>query len=380
MTKIKKFVKGIRDYRIIKNIKEKEKFITLSESLYPLNKMKENSLNYVRELQVAPCKYRFSKSVDKPTLYAAVYAFMIQAWFGGGDIDNKEEWIKYFNSYQREDGLFADVCGSYSLFEKGDGWGARHLAGHMIIAYAKLGVPPDKEFKVLEFLRNPDAMVKFLNELDFRNKENGNKIMNYGVLLQYSRDYFGIDKYNNSISALEEWLIKHVNAKTGLWNIDTKTGLHEWVNFSYHLWPILAYDNIEIPFAEKAIDTILDNQNCFGGFSPGPTSNACSDIDSIEPLIRLSALNNHYRDDDIRVAITKAYPWVMTNQEDGGYMFEYGRTFMWGGAKNLNLYSKRCESNIFATWFRLLSIIYMNQYLGVETCKLKKIPGYEMPV
>lgn len=91
-------------------------------------------------------------------------------------------------------------------------------------------------------------------------------------------------------------------------------------------------------------------------------------------------MNNKYRDEDIRNAITKAYPWIMINQENGGYMFEYGRPFTWGGARNLNLYSKKGEANIFATWFRLLSIIYINQYLGVETCKLAKVPGYEMPI
>lgn len=62
-------------------------------------------------------------------------------------------------------------------------------------------------------------------------------------------------------------------------------------------------------------------------------------------------------------------------------MFEYGRPFVWGGGrKHLNLYSKKGEANIFATWFRLLSIIYMNQYLGIDTCKLMKIPGYEIAI
>lgn len=218
----KNYVKKIKDYSTIREIKKKEKTVIFPECLYTYDSMKKISLNYLSGLQITPCQYKFSKSSKMPTLYAAVFAFMIQAFFEDGGIENKKEWIEYFNSFQRDDGLFSDISGENSLFENGDGWGARHLAGLMIIVYVKLGVVPGKEFNILNFLHNPDEMIKFLDKLDFDNRANGNKIMNYGVLLQYSRDFLGIDTYNDSIVAMEEWLVRHINPQTGLWNGQNK--------------------------------------------------------------------------------------------------------------------------------------------------------------
>ena len=114
------------------------------EFSYP--KFMEKTLGYIDSLRVAPYVYRFASSTG-PSLYASIYACMLLGLFG--EIDRmaeceKREWKEYFDSFQsEEDGLFySEELNCEEYLENGtwgDGWGKRHLAGHIIIAYKRLG-------------------------------------------------------------------------------------------------------------------------------------------------------------------------------------------------------------------------------------------------
>ena len=105
------------------------------------------ALGYIETMKIEGYEYRFAKSVTKSTLYASIYACMIKGLFGelkNLSLDEKKAWANYLDTFQSEaDGYFRDPNLNGDEFETdgawGDGWGKNHLAGHIIIAYGRLG-------------------------------------------------------------------------------------------------------------------------------------------------------------------------------------------------------------------------------------------------
>lgn len=333
---------------------------------------------YLNNCKIEDYNYLFAVSNAKPTLYGSVYACMIQSLL---QIENCEkEWCNFFNRYQRSDGIFFQENLNTPMYEEGEHWGARHLAAHIIIPYAKEKKTPPYEFEFLKTYRNEDAIIKMLEELDYRNVwRSSNKIMNIGVLLQYSRDFLGMDFYADTINTMEDWLMSHINKASGMWHdfpMRHKGDIYEAIRGAYHIYPLLLYDNKKIQFAEKIIDLILRSQNIWGGFDFVVQSGACADIDAIDLLIRMYAVSN-YREDDVKTALKKAYRWIICNQgTGGGLMFSYNMQFQYGDCKYLK--SNRMESNMLGTWFRLLCLLYIREVLFDEKWIFSKIPGYEL--
>ena len=103
------------------------------------------------------------------------------------------------------------------------------------------------------------------------------------------------------------------------------------------------------------------------------------DIDSIDPLCRFY-FSTEYKRAEIELCLKNALRWVWVNQmRDGGFVFrrfaefKYGHGLMKTGPE---------ESNLFATWFRTLSVASINKVLNfpVSACNLKldlRCPGYQ---
>lgn len=340
---------------------------------------RDKILSYIKSLEIDKYQYKFSLSTTKPTLYSSIYALMIKGLLG--DLtENDLEWCDYFDDYQRDNGLFYDPVIYNENFDEGDGWGARHLAGHLIIGYKRFNRIPKKDFAFLKKYEEPENIIKMLETLDYKKVwAASNKIMNIGVLMQYSRDYMSYDSLSSSIDAMLEWLINTNSSENGLWyegNIQNIGQLYEACRGAYHIYPMFIYDNITLPNIEKAIDSFLGTQNKWGGFNEDIKSSACDDIDIIDPLMRLSRFSD-YRNNDIKKTLEKAYKWILVNQNsDGGFVFKRHSKFAYGGHNELS--SIKEESNIFATWFRTLSILYLDQYLFDRKVDMVNIPGYEM--
>lgn len=339
---------------------------------------KEFFMEYVNSCKVSDYQYVFSKSGKVPTLYGAVYACMVQSLLNMEP--SEKDWCAFFDQYQRADGIFCQKELESPIFEEGENWGARHLAAHMIIPYAKAGKKPPYEFEFLRKYREEDMLIKMLEELDYSHVWGAsNKIMNVGVLLQYSRDFLGLDFYDDAICVMEDWLIAHINRETGMWHsyaVKGKGELYEAIRGAYHIYPLLFYDNREVEFAERVIDRILDSQNAWGGFSLLLKSGACEDIDAIDLLLRMSATTS-YRREDVKEAVEKSYRWVLCNRGvGGGLMFTYNEPFQYGDCPYLR--SGKMEGNLFGTWFRLLCLLYIREALFGEEWILDKVPGYEL--
>lgn len=354
--------------------------------------MKGDTLNYTNSLNTSDYAFKFAQSRDQPTLYASVYACMLKGMYGELDLmtkTGKRKWADYFDSFQTEDGYFRDPALAGEEFESdvhwGDGWGIRHLAGHIIIAYARLGYTPNYKFGFLEQYYTADYIEKWLDEL-FATKNMwtaSNYIMNIITLMQYSRDYMYDTKADGAIQFTLDWLEKKQNPATGLWHnelLKTEKDLHAAIRGAYHYFPLFIYENREINYKERIIDNILKSQNSWGGFDEElHPSGACEDIDALDPLIRFT-LQTNYRKDEVDVAVKRALYWVMANlNDDGGFTFMPVTPHEYGGHPLTS--SLKGESNLMATWFRTLCLAYMMKYLNIDNnFDIQRIPGYELPL
>lgn len=354
---------------------------------FSYDKLKHSTLSFVNSMQsgTSGFEFKYSKNCTSPNIYSSVYACLIFSMFGKLDdlsIDEKQEWVDYFNSFQsKTDGLFYDESLKNDLYNNTDWWGARHLVLHIISVYIALGSKPRYPFHFLRVYYDRDYLKTWLdkqNWLESFSHENDidNKIMNIVTALQYQRDYWNDKQAGYSVSFIQEYLLERVNPNTGMWgyyNIEDKDELSRKIQFAYHLFPLFFYDNIDISNKEKIIDLTLATQNAYGGFGVKINSSACEDIDSIDILIRFSKLTT-YKSKEIEIALRRAYIWVMANQnDDGGYVFRRNEPFFYGHDQ---MFSGKNESAMFSTWFRTLTIGYLSNHLFKSQFKLFKSPGF----
>jgi hypothetical protein len=341
--------------------------------------------------------YRYAAGAARATLYASCYAAMARHLLG--DLDalaaaERAEWVGYLNAHQDEDGLFRDPV----IFDQG--WyagdplwcGRSHLTCHVVTALACLGGVAPKPLRWLDPWRDPDTLMRWLAARDWGERVSwtGNEIMNIGTLLQYARDFHRDAAAGRAVAALLEWLATHhINPDTGVWGrVDVSDP--QWrshaVQAAYHWWPLFSYDGAPIPYMERALDTVLATQNPRGGFGWGVhnraepfTSSACEDLDSIDPLCRMTQLTD-YRRAEIQAALAKAADWVLTNQApDGGFVFMRHQPFEYGHAE---LRSEAGQGAMFPTWFRLLSLALIGKALpehplGAVPWRFVNCPGMQ---
>lgn len=341
------------------------------------------ALSYCNHMRDDDKLFKFSSTSLLPSIYSVTYGCLLESLYGRGVELEGKRWKAYFDVHQRSsDGLFYDMQYDSDSFLYGtDGWGARHLVPHITIVFDRMGLLPKYEFSYLDKYKNPDTMIEWLDSLDYRKIwGSSNAIMNYGVAMQYARDRMDGD-YALAVEAMEEYLIKKVN-RYGMWfegEITSPEERNEMIRGAYHILPILYYDGIDIPNCEKAVDEILKAQNKWGGFDVHIASSACEDIDGVDPLMRFSVMAGRSDDEKVVKAINKARTWILFNQnQDGGFVFEKEARFSYGGQSVLS--SAAGESNMFATWFRCVSLELINEFLEEKKSLFINTPGYELPL
>lgn len=342
-----------------------------------LRDVRARTLRYIENLRLEgqPCgRYRYAAEMPEPTLYSSTYAAMTRGLYRDlGSLTDAErrEWVEYLQSHQEEDGLFADPRIAGEGWYKGDPeWcGRRHLSCHVVAALTYLGTVAQKPFRWLEPFFDEHHMTAWLEAREWQQNADtvGNEVLNVGTLLQYARDFQQEPRAADAVRTMLEWLAHHqVKAETGLWgSFDTSDnkGLSRGVQGAYHFWLLFFYDRKALPYPERAVDHVLRTENPAGGFGwgvHGPRSSACEDIDSIDPLARMTFLAD-YRKQEIQQALQRALPHVLSNQnEDGGFSFIRGATFTYGHPL---LSSSSNGSGMFPTWFRTLSLAYLGKAL-----------------
>jgi len=353
--------------------------------------IRHHVLNYVRMLQASDdsdfvCRYALSCA--KPVLYASIYSAMLRHMLGDLEFlpeERRVRWIEYINSFQGKDGLYRDPALQNEVAETEDWWGWRHLTAHAVTALTVLGGKLERPFAILEPLFGEGNARRWISGLDWQDDaaNTSNRVMNYGVMLQYDRDFQGIVEAGEALDEVYDWLDEHQDPGTGLWgngSYSTPKDLSIGVQTAYHLWILYFYDSRSVGYVERAIDSCLNTQNETGGFAATINSSACEDIDTIDPLCRLYFLTN-YRRNEIRKTLLRALPWILANQNrDGGFVFQRCGRFVYGHEL---MTSGEGGSNMFATWFRTLSLAYIAKVFPDHEAfqdlqfKLCNCPGYQ---
>ena len=330
----------------------------------------ESAISFVNQSNFkSKGQFKYAQRFDRPNLYASIYAAMLYHLTGDLvklDDSEKKIWADYLLSHQDKDGLFRDPLMQCEIAESEDCWGWRHLTAHAVLALTVLGVKTKTKFSCLKSLYGENNAELWIRSLAWREKPDfvSNTVMNYGVMLQYERDFHDSIDAKNALEKLFEFLNESVCPKTGLWgihNLDkSPKNVSVAVQTSYHIWNLYFYDKKEIPYIERAIDHCLLTQNNLGGYGVDLNSSACDDIDTIDPLCRFRQLTS-YRKEDLEESLRKAIPWVLHNQmKDGGYVFKRYKSFSYGHELMTTLPE---ESHMFATWFRTLSLAYLSKSL-----------------
>ena len=332
--------------------------------------IRKRTLAYIEGMRVHQGlygRYRYALSQSTPVLYVSTYAAMARHLYG--DLQSlknghREQWLKYLAQLQCDDGLFRDPQVENEIAETEDWWGWRHLALQVAVSVTALGGVVPRPFAFLEPFLEPDALVPWLESRDWERRPAcvSNEVQNIGTLLQYSRDFHDDERAGRAVECLLDWLEARQDPRTGSWGKtgDTSTLRSHTVQTGYHLWLLFLYDQRPLRYVEQIIDSALATQNRLGGFGVAPNSSACEDIDSIDPLVRLSLLTD-YRRDEVQAALRRALPWVLVNMnDDGGFVFRRGEPFVYGHER---MSSGTDESAMFPTWFRTLSLAYLGRGL-----------------
>lgn len=384
---IKALKNGINIFSYMRRIPARENikrnyFRFLEQYELQENDFRTGVKKYVSEMKAGTGTYLFSGSCKKSTIYSNTYGFLLSEMYSLNGSGEREFFGEYLDRHQREDGLFFDNCYDKKSFFCGtDGWGARHLVPHVINVCDKIGKVPKYEFRYLLPYMDKDYLIKQLDSLDYRKIWAGsNYIMNIGAAMQYARDRMNMP-FAEAVDAMEDYLIRKINKKYGMWYDGEVYGplqRNEMVRGAYHILPLFYYDKREIPYADTALEQVLLSQNKWGGFDWDIGSSACEDIDGADPLIRYSRITG-IRDERIITRVMNAKKWILFNQNtDGGFVFQRNREFRYGGQSTLA--SSADESNLFATWFRSLSLELIDSFLENRDSVFIHTPAYECPL
>lgn len=169
------------------------------------------------------------------------------------------------------------------------------------------------------------------------------------------------------------------------------------------------YVGRELNFKTTIIDKTISFQNFDGLFAPQLGGGACEDIDAIDTLVQCYLRSGH-RTEDVKNVLKKSYDAIMALEAEGG-------GFIWGIKKYYgpSIYLKMIcsilkvkdighwlflnrrfireqqlnplkprhpegwvsrgipinESDLFSTWFRLLSIVYISMIIETPESKLE---------
>ena len=311
-----------------------------------------------------------------PLVYAACYAALTRHLYGELQTftaAQKSAWAAYLQSFQCEDGLFRDPRLACSQAETCDWWGTRHLSLHALMALTALGAVARRPVALLEKFRAQGAIENWLEQRDWKREPNNasNEVQNMVTFMQYARDYQESEHLRLVIANALDWLEAHQDPATGFWGPPPATPgeLSQGVQTGYHLWLLSFYERRPLRYMNRIIDSCLKTQGRFGGFGVAPNSSACEDIDSIDPLARLSRIATD-RQQEIQQCLQRALSWVLGNfNPDGGWVFTRHEEFCY---VHPLMRTAADVSSMFPTWFRSLSLAYLAKVLGEHP--LSRIP------
>lgn len=266
------------------------------------------------------------------------------------------------------------------------------IAYFSMIALDSLGYQISQIPLVDKFFASGDNLKKWFNNLNFKRFwHESNKIM---FVLYF---FFYLKKYGNeqltfqaskNISVLLNLLNNSQDPETGFWGTNHTSDLYNSCFGAAHIYIFYDYLNMEIPFVEKIIDNTLKLHHA-NGLIKTKYGGACEDYNAIEIYLRCSNQTD-YRRNEILEVLSKMKKIISGSQNnDGGYPYKIAHNIFqnfgfnnvlkreytyssWEKMKTLSF-----KSDLWATWFRLLSIKVINYLLeGNEEFNSYDLPAW----
>jgi prenyltransferase beta subunit len=392
------------------------------------SRTQERIVHFIRRLHLDDGKFLFSPSSKTSNLCSTCFAIMALDLIN--ELSNyqsgeKDKTIKFIKSLQDEkSGLFNKRVPEFSRHSSYDREYIEHLQTNFaIMALETLGTTLDFTLVFLERYKNEHLLQDWLTHLNWNNPWLvSNKVMFILDFFIYDMEIF---KNDNTlfINSIMEWLRRHQNPRSGFWNLDKHSTYHDQMAGAYHFFLYYTYLGKQPCYVEKVIDSVLKIQDYDGLFNYAGGGGSCDDLDAVDLLCRATFYID-YKKEYIKKSLERAYKSLWNNQNvDGGFCWakrdffsaekivhifnptllsmswlEYlyymkskiynqvvsvpfkrlsNKELLWGYSDLEEMKIGLSASEIWSTWFRLLTIALIEETFP-ELCDHKKTFNWNM--
>ena len=369
-------------------------------------KIERNVLHWLENMLVGVKQYKMNKQAGA-SIFSSIFALYIYILFNKPYQWNsleKKSWANYIQLYQDEKtGLFIPDGFSCNLNSKP----VYQLTAFCLSALNHLNAKPKYKLTFIKQFKKSGDINNYLKTngcLDGY-PSSGNMAMFLAIFLTYEYENTGGKKYIDLINIWFDEHNKNINKETGYWGDWSKK--HPFLGFQngFHQYLIYNYWSQEHPYYKKIVDNILNLQDNRGHFAPYPGGGGCYDLDATDTLINFG-YKKGYRKEEIKKALFLLYENIIKSQNiDGGFcetiripeslfgIFSLDMIKFILSTHNISISKykfkklKSCihnrvikthwvkdgrlwnESNMWDTWFRLLTIAEIDTIINFSNLK-----------
>lgn len=255
-----------------------------------------------------------------------------------------------------------------------------------------LGEKPQYSFNFLTDLKIRKSLEKWLKNQDYRNFwHSSNKIMFLFYFLTYEQERENLGN-SEIINCLFDLLDSKQNAYSGFWGTQNGTSLENGMCGSSHIYLFYDFHGREISYKDKIVDNVIKLQNSYGLFG-SKFGGACEDYDAIE-ILSIVLKHTDYKKDVVRKIAYKTYDVIWKSQnKDGGFSCSIDNRSILEKLKDKidhkdyyyeysgwnKMRSNRFKSDLWGTYFRVLTIAKIEKMLGIDSnnkYKFYSLPGW----
>jgi hypothetical protein len=155
-----------------------------------------------------------------------------------------------------------------------------------------------------------------------------------------------------------------MDPKTGLWGTNGYCSPFVAMCGGYHQLLVYYYENREVKYKERLVDTVLSLQHPDGGFHPKGGGGTCEDVDAADILVNMYKQID-YRRAEIRSSLRRLLELIKNKKTtEGGYVYRLNERFAQGGI--LKTHTPANKANMFSTWFYVHLLALISEVLTDE--------------
>jgi hypothetical protein len=359
-------------------------------------KIEDGVLNYIESVHTNNFEYKLN-SESESTIFSSIFSLYILHTINATSNIDYKKWAQYINTFQDEKtGLFFPKDFKGEKFSKT----ILQLTTFSLSALSILKSDPKYDLSFIDDVVYEKSIRKVLADCGTWDglSGSGNCSMFWAIFITYKNNKSSSGKYNKFI---EEWFYEHKinqNIETGWWEKDNFSKPYAGFQNGFHQLVIYDYYDKDIKYHTRIVDHLLRIQSYDGSFSPVVGGGACYDYDAVK-ILCYCGMRKNYRIDDIHKAFIKITKRIMSLQNiDGGFcesknhsssyknLFSIDLLLHLTTPKTFSIFKYRAkatlyslmkknvantphwssaslkwdESDLWATWFRILTLHEIN--------------------